>query len=93
MSNPPNVPIPGTFTLLTLIALMRRMAVVALIDTDGEVNLRLGRTDVYGRLWAVRYGQNVRNVLLLEDGRVENSSYVKQWIMLQDFRRKKGVTQ
>lgn len=53
---------------------------VWLEDMDGQVTLAIARTTVSGKRVAKRWWPtNVHNVVLGEDGAVENGSYVKRW--------------
>ncbi len=65
-----------------LLAFILRRPLVLLIDHDGETNVRVAWRDAFGRWCAHRMGFGIRDVLLLDGGKVGNGCYCARWIGL-----------
>lgn len=60
--------------------------VVVLEDIDGELNTRIERRNALGNPSAIRFAF-VRDVRLLDDGKIAGAPYVMRWHLIADYRR------
>lgn len=65
--------------MIELWAMITRQKVVYLKDFDGKVTKTVAKKTPYGYVAKRMWPFNIRNVLLLPDGSVENGRYVTEW--------------
>jgi hypothetical protein len=65
--------------MIELWAIITRQKVVYLKDHDGEVTKTVAKKTPFGYVAKRQWPFNIRNVLLLPDGSVENGCYVCEW--------------
>lgn len=65
--------------MFELWAVLTRQKVVFLIDHDGEITKTVAKKTPFGYVAKRHWPFNIRNVLLLPDGKVENGVYVHEW--------------
>ena len=71
-----------------LLAWVLRRRLVALVDHDNEVNVRVECYDKDGNPFAWRYKGIKRGVHLREGGLTVGMSFVEYWYPLADFRKR-----
>jgi hypothetical protein len=65
--------------MLELWAFITRQKVVYLKDFDGEVTKTVAKSTPFGYVAKRHWPFDLRNVILLDDGTVEQGCYVKFW--------------
>lgn len=65
--------------MFKLWAFLTGQKIVYLKDSDGDVTKTLAKNTPYGYVAKRYWPFNIRNVILLDGGKVEGGSYVKEW--------------